>query len=189
MGRLTYPDNRFDIKTPILRSSVRLKTCAEVYPSEFKGRNVTTRDKKEKYSPIYIYPITPGTSFRARDALEVIAHYFRREFGYDGPGYEAEARQDRQDRIFLVVEGESWAPERYAVGAIVFRWFRYSDAPEQLVLHWTWLHPFLRRAGIFTTYWNIFREVYGDFHVDYPHSKAMDSFLTKMQEIKPLLPD
>jgi hypothetical protein len=178
--RLKPPDNQLNIVVPVLSETVLLKSCAEVYPHEFTGRDVSAPDKKGRYT-VELYPITPSAPLRARDATEVIAYYFRREFGYDFPGYGADETQDNRDRIFLLVEGEEyWNEERYAVGAIVFRWRKYSNAPERLVLAWTWIHPFLRQTGIFTTYWNIFRELYGDFYVEPPYSPAMRSFLAKM---------
>jgi hypothetical protein len=105
---------------------------------------------------------------------------FRRELEYDLAGYDVNESQDKRDRIFLLVSGEPWEQERYAVGAIVFRWMEYSNAPHQLVLAWIWIHPFLRQKGIFTTYWNIFRELHGDFYVEKPYSRGMKAFLAKM---------
>jgi hypothetical protein len=180
--RMEPPHNKLNIVVPVLSEQVRLRRCAEVYPQEFTGRDVSARMKRGRYT-VELYPITPSAPVRARDATEVIAYYFRREFGYDSPGYQADETQNRRDRIFLLVEGEAWDEERYAVGAIVFRWRTYSNAPEQLVLAWTWIHPFLRQAGIFTTYWNIFRELYGNFRIEPPYSKAMRSFLVKMNAL------
>lgn len=180
---MKLPDNRLDIVVPVLISKVRLKKCAEVYPQEFAGRDVNAQDKEGR-STIQLYPITARSPFPARNATEVIAYYLCREFGYDHPGYEAKRTQDQRDRIFLLLKGDAgWDEERSAVGAIVFRWRKYSDAPEQLVLAWVWIHPFLRQAGIFTTYWNLFRELYGNFSIEPPYSQAMHSFLAKIKAL------
>ncbi len=54
-----------------------------------------------------------------------------------------------RDRVFLLTQENDWDTE-YAVGAVVFRWRKYTNAPEQLVFSWVWIHPFLRRRGILT---------------------------------------
>lgn len=180
--RMEIPDNRLDIVVPVLSKSLHLKRCAEVYPGEFTGRVISTSAKGHRHT-ITMYPITPSTPLRARKATEIIAYYFKREFNYDAPGYHPDEDQDRKDRIFLLLEGDYHDETYNAVGAIVFRWRKYSNAPEQRVLDWVWIHPFLRQTGIFTTYWTIFRELYGDFHVESPYSKAMHSFLVKMNAL------
>lgn len=185
--KIELPDNKLNIVVPTLSRNIGLKRCAEVYPEEFTGKSVgiwpvRTQWKGPRYT-VTLYPITPRTPIRARMATEVIAYYFKREFGYDFVGYKADEDQDKKDRIFLLLEGDYRDEEYNAVGAIVFRWRKYSDAPEQRVLDWTWIHPFLRGTGIFTDYWNIFRDIYGDFRVEPPHSKAMHAFLVKMNAL------
>jgi hypothetical protein len=182
--RLEPPHNRLDIVVPAIKEAELVKWCPEIYPSEF--RRGDTHIKGKKGYEFDLYPVTRSANVRVRSATEVIAYYFKREMGYDLPGYEAEGQQHFKDRIFLLLEGESWTGgERYGVGAIAFRWRKYGDGREQRNLSWVWIHPFLRRSGIFTTYWNLFRKIYGGFRAETPYSDAMYSFLVKMNALPP----
>lgn len=183
MKQNKLPSNRLDIITPVLSYELRLSKYVEAYPELVEiGKN-----KPGGRHETHIYPITKQTPRPARKATEIMGYYFRREFGYDFPPYDADEDGDVRDRVFLLTQEEGWETE-YAVGAIAFRWKKYSNAPEQLVLSWVWIHPFLRRQGILTAYWGIFRKHYGDFHVESPHSKAMKAFLEKMRTL-PTDPD
>jgi hypothetical protein len=115
-----------------------------------------------------------------RLAAAVIAQYFRREFGYDSPLYQADESLDPRERIYLLtVERDGY---RLGVGVICFRWRDWENMPEGLSLTWLWIHPYLRGAGILSSYWDLFRELHGDFPVEPPVSKAMKAFLTKRNE-------
>ena len=178
MKQNKLPSNRLDIITPILSYELHLSKYAEAYPELVEiGKSEPAGRQK-----LHLYLITKKTPLLARKATEIIAYYFRREFGYDVPPYTAHEDGDGRDRIFLLTQEKDWESE-YAVGAIVFRWRSYRNAPEQLVLSWVWIHPFLRRQGILTAYWDIFRKHYGDFHVEPPLSKAMESFLKKVHSL------
>jgi len=158
------PSNHLDIVVPVLSRSLYL------------GEYVTSSIEVDQ--EIELYLLTKKSRLIVREAVEVIAHYFRREFEYDFAGYHAREQTRLRDWIFLLVD-EHWG-ESYAVGAVVFRWREYTDAPAQLVLSWVWIHPFLRRKGILTAYWERFRKLYGNFPVEGPLSKAMEAFLEKM---------
>jgi hypothetical protein len=122
-----------------------------------------------------------------RRAVEWIAHYFRREFGYDFVQYSVDERDedpgerdDSRDRAFLwanptTLDGRGTVE---AVGACCFRWRDYEDAPPGFALQWVWLHPYCRDRGTLTTAWPDFRERFGDFIVETPLSRAMASFLS-----------
>ncbi len=180
MKQNRLPSNKLDIITPVLSYELHLSRYAETYPELVEiGKN--------KPGETHLYPITKRTPLLARKATEIIGYYFRREFGYDFPPYNAHEDGDVRDRVFLLTQEEDWETE-YAVGAIVFRWRKYTNASEQLVLSWVWIHPFLRRQGILTAYLGTFRKHYGDFQVDSPHSKAMKAFLEKMRTL-PTDPD
>lgn len=180
MKQIKLPPNKLDIITPVLSYELHLSRYAETYPELVEiGKN-----KPGSRHETHLYPITKNTPLLARKATEVIGYYFRREFRYDFPPYQAHEDGDVRDRVFLLTQQEDWETE-YAVGAIVFRWRKYSNAPEQLVLSWVWIHPFLRRQGILAAYWGIFRKHYGDFHVESPLSKAMKAFLEKMRTFPP----
>src|SRR5947209_15104684 len=88
------PENRLNIIVPVLGERVRLKRCAEVYPQEFTGRTVCAR--AGEYT-IELYPITRTSPLAIRNATEVIAYYFKREFDHDFPGYEAQDTQDTRE--------------------------------------------------------------------------------------------
>lgn len=176
MKKNKLPDNELDIITPILGSRLRLDRYYQEYPELYGINTAELKRKKE----IDLYAITKRTPLAAREAVEILAYYFRREFQYDFPPYEAREGGDCRDRIFLLTQDDGWET-KYAIGAIGFRWRKDRLAPEQLALVWVWIHPFLRRQGIFTACWNIFRKLYGDFSVESPLSPAMKSFLEKMK--------
>ncbi len=173
MRRNEVPDNRLDIIVPVFKENVRLSKKHYAYPELTKVDRSEWKEKDE----ITLYPVSSDHRIIVRNAVEVIAYYFRREFDYDFPGYEAYGDNNRRDRIFVLTQGSY---ERVVVGVIVFRWREYTNAPHQLVLSWLWIHPFLRRKGILTSYWPIFRKLYGKFRIEQPLSKAMRAFLQKM---------
>lgn len=178
MKQNKLPLNKLDIITPVLSYQLHLDRYAEAYreligieKSEFEGKQNT-----------HLYPITAKTPFPARQATEIIGGYFNREWGSGGPPYQAHEHEDERDRIFVLTRKKDGETE-YAIGAIIFRWRNYSDAPGELVLNWVWIHPFLRRQGILTAYWGLFRRLYGNFFVEPPLSPAMESFLKKVREL------
>ena len=176
MKKNKLPENRLDIITPILSAELRLKRHVDEYPEMSEAMN-RTRGERQKTT---LYPITPKTPLPAREATEIIGYYFKREFWYDFAPYNAREHQNSRDRIFIITQQEGNTLD--VVGAIVFRWMEYTDAPEQLILSWVWIHPFLRRQGILSAHWDMLRRLYGNFEVDTPLSKAMETFLTREQE-------
>jgi hypothetical protein len=75
-----------------------------------------------------------------RRAVERFAYYFKREFGYDFPQFEAEDAEDF--RAWLFASNQS-SPDWRAVGAACFRhWPFGTDEETSWSLQWTWLHPY-----------------------------------------------
>jgi hypothetical protein len=175
MKKLTLPVNKLDIITPVLRQGLNLTSYAGAYP-EFLEMVQSERGGEQH---TMLYPITKKTPRSARKATEILGYYFRRKFGFDFPPYQADDHGDERDRIFLLTQERDWDTD-YAVGVIAFRWRKNADAPGRLVLSWVGIHPFLRRQGILTTYWEGLRKCYGHFTVEPPLSKAMQAFLKKM---------
>jgi hypothetical protein len=113
-----------------------------------------------------------------RAAVETLAYYFRREFGYDFVQYSADPRgEDARDRAFL------WSSEHYypaqAIGAACFRWRKWSDAPEGLALAWIWFHPYERVRGHLTKAWPALIKWAPGFIVETSLSPGMEAFLEK----------
>ena len=44
-------------------------------------------------------------------------------------------------------------------------------------MDWAWLAPKYRRSGLMQRNWPRFVQLYGDFHLEYPLSEAMQSFV------------
>lgn len=124
--------------------------------------------------------VTSSSPRRLRTVVYTTARYFRREFGYDFPGFPHP--DDRDDRLW-----EAWlwpaSAARYAsvrplaVGACCFRRMRWDCRPGRTwTMTWIWLHPFARRRGLLTEAWDAFVERYGDFILEPPLSDAMEGF-------------
>jgi hypothetical protein len=65
------------------------------------------------------------------------------------------------------------------LGAISFRWREPRDEPAFWGLQWVWIAPKMRRRGILSSRWAVFRERFGDFVVESPVSETMQAFLSK----------
>lgn len=114
-----------------------------------------------------------------RQAVEQMAYYFRREFGYDFVQYSSEEKDDGH-RAYLWVLPETLENGKVkAVGACCFRWREWEDAPASYALQWIWLHPHERRKGRLTQAWPYFQERFGKFIPEPPLSPAMKRFLLK----------
>jgi hypothetical protein len=68
----------------------------------------------------------------------------------------------------------------YGIGAVYFRWIKWTDHPASHSMEWAWLHPFFRRHGFLTKAWPHFVSRYKSFHVSTPRSEAMQYFLKKI---------
>lgn len=121
---------------------------------------------------------------RNRDAVERLAYYFRREFGYDFVQYNADEGpgDERYPAVaFLWASMRNSFDDRdVAVGATCFRWREWKDTPAGWAMQWIWLHPYVRRKGLLSAAWPALREAFGDFDVEPPLSPAMRMFLAKV---------
>jgi hypothetical protein len=115
-------------------------------------------------------PVLAASPVALRRAVETLAYYFKREFGYDFVSYHHEST--------AVVEAWLWTKhdiERaYGIGYTVF--YRDEDGWR---LATVWLHPYVRREGLLTAAWPTFQARYGSFWVETPWSPAMDAFLRR----------
>jgi hypothetical protein len=168
---MKLPESHYDIKLP------------EIIIGSTDFRDDRLYGWKYEYNPpgYKLMPVTRRSKKSIRLATEILAAYFRREFDYDSRQYDHDEETDDADRIFLIQGGEMYC-QRLAVGAICFRWREYRDGRHGLALSWIWLHPYLRRTGLLTKCWGHLRNLYGDFLVAQPLSKAMKEFLKKHGE-------
>jgi len=64
------------------------------------------------------------------------------------------------------------------VGACCFR-PASNEQPNVTRLDWIWICPEMRRAGVLSKQWDRFRKRFGEFQIEPPVSRAMQSFLQK----------
>lgn len=194
MKKNKLPVNRLDIITPVLDAHTLnlLTKAAHEYPELEQSVYSKQVDDPiaERIREIEMYPVTGKSPLAAKGAVEILAYYFRREFEYAFPPYEAVEPLHMKDRLFLWTD-KSWGTEwggQHTIGSIGFRWREWRDAPAGLALAWVWLHPFRRGRGILSAYWDLFRQWYGDFYIEPPLSKAMQSFLRKRAVLRATMP-
>jgi hypothetical protein len=103
------------------------------------------------------------------------ARAFRREEGYDFVQWNShDGDDDPHVHGFLMSDAEG-----RILGAISFRWREPRDEPAFWGLQWVWIAPKMRRRGILSSRWAVFRERFGDFVVESPVSETMQAFLSK----------
>jgi hypothetical protein len=120
--------------------------------------------------------VTRPSPRKVRLVVQDFAYYFRREFGYDFVQFAATERDNYKAYLFANPSNE-WP--RVWAGACCFRWRDYKDIGSCWSLQWAWLHPYLRRKGIFGAAWDKFRSEMGKFFTEPPYSDAMVAFLRK----------
>ncbi|MGO8899854.1 MAG: hypothetical protein ACLQU5_16110 [Isosphaeraceae bacterium] len=170
-----YAPDQLDIITPRIRAMEINK-----YPSAAWFQKEIGSKLDRAGVGLDVDVILPSSLKSARKAAEALAYYFRREFRYDFPQYHHLERTPKKDRVLLL--SHKYTVHKAALGAICFRWRDYENVPAGLALAWAWFHPYLRRQGVLTAYWPVFREVYGSFYIEPPISSAMGAFLTRMGE-------
>lgn len=123
-----------------------------------------------------------------RKAAEKIAKFFRREFEYDCLQYTANEqdywrRDYTKDKVFIWTTPTNYEEYKNTViGAAVFRWREWKDAPAGYALAWVWFHPYERNKGHLKKAWPHFKKLFGDFHVEGPLSQAMVGFLKSVED-------
>lgn len=124
--------------------------------------------------------ITPTSPKNQREALEVMAGYFKREMRYDHLQYEAAAHDDHCTGALIcdpasdLVTNESHFPN-YVIGGACFR----RRLAGGYALDWIWLHPFARNRRKLSRLWPRFKDKFGEFQLTEPLSPHMKSFLEK----------
>jgi hypothetical protein len=183
--RILFMATYYDIRMPIIRG-VELGTIPAPYHESF----FRTCRSFRKLFPDGLVLVTSQSPLSYRKAVEKLAHYFRRELGYDftqyscleylgtGRSFLEEQQTDNTLRAFLWRHtGAEYSSETGwpVIGAVCFR-FR-----NQWTLDWGWIHPYQRRKGHLMHAWPVFMKMFGDFVTMPPHSSAMSSFLKKME--------
>lgn len=127
--------------------------------------------------PIGLVMITGRSPKRYKVAVETLAWCFKREFGYDCPGYTAdEITSDDAVRSFLWTEEDRRGYR--VIGACTFRVRDYPNLPKAYwTLCWIWIHPFRRGRGLLNMAWPFFTEMFQPLDVEPPISPAMEQFL------------
>ncbi|WPR75223.1 hypothetical protein [Algoriphagus sp. NG3] len=99
---------------------------------------------------------------------------FKREFRYDFTQWSKKGPEDQESQGYLFTgdKGE-------IVGACAFRKRLQNDNTYRWGLQWIWICPDERGKGHLSKRWKMFRERFGDFHVEPPVSDAMKVFLEK----------
>ncbi|MCO5101650.1 MAG: hypothetical protein M9885_12300 [Burkholderiaceae bacterium] len=126
---------------------------------------------------LYLSPTSPSDQ---RQALELMARYFKNEFRYDWMQYCAEEHDDDCAGVLMcekaldLVKDFEHHPNRVVGGAC----FRKKDSGGY-VLDWIWLHPFARNRKKLKRLWPIFKGRYGDFTFAEPLSAHMAYFVKK----------
>lgn len=124
--------------------------------------------------------VTPYSPRRFREAVEQIAYFFRREFGYDQVQYCSQEIDDDGHRAYLWVKpGTLEHGKVKVIGACCFRWRKWEGAPPGYRLQWIWFHPHERRNGHLTKAWPYFQKRFGKFIPESPLSLGMKHFLLK----------
>lgn len=130
--------------------------------------------------------VGPVSPLSWRRAVEKLAYYFRREFGYDFPPYEASEVENwdlAKDRVLVFIKKttlEDWEDYFYFVGAVGMRWRKWDDVPHGWGLAWAWLHPYERRKGLLTQAWPFLTEKFPAIRIEAPVSEAMLGFLKRV---------
>lgn len=163
----------YDIKLPIL--------------SEYafdSGLLLDMRCPRYVHTPFGLYHphiVTTKSGKRIRKAVEQLALYFKREFGYDFVQYSAKETL-HQDRAFLWSDStpHNGRMQEVVYGACCFRWRKYKNHPHGWAMAWCWFHPYERRKGHLSDAWPYFQARFPGFTCEGPFSPAMTGFLLKV---------
>jgi hypothetical protein len=134
------------------------------------------------------FKITTASSLPMRQAVWLLASYFRREFGYDFVQYGHGGHESDEKHVAFLWLGDErirakkrggLAVSRIAVGACCFRWREWADTEPSYGLQWVWFHPFARGRGFLGDCWPWFCGAFWPFYVERPLSSGMRGFLAK----------
>ena len=141
------------------------------------GRTLTMR-KRGDTTKEDLHEVSLSEPLKYRKAVEKLAYYFRREFGYDFPPYHA---RSTTDVVFMWIGMDfDNIGNKKSVGYGVCAFdYETCGADRHWFLTWAWLHPYERRKGHLSKALPYFEERFGDFGVQYPLSESMENFLAK----------
>ncbi len=105
------------------------------------------------------------------------ARMFRREFDYDIVQWDS---GDQEAHGYLFNDDTGAFGHGAIVGACAFRHRQFSKAPAGWTMDWIWLIPRVRRKGILSRVWPIFKARFGEFYLYPPLSDAMAAFASKV---------
>lgn len=115
-----------------------------------------------------------------KEALEMMALYFKREFKFDHLQYCKDDHTPDCTGILFVeramdkVKDINHHPHR-VIGGACFRAINTNST----VLDWIWLHPFARNRKNLKKHWSKFQEKFGHFTLTPPLSAQMEKFIEK----------
>jgi hypothetical protein len=121
--------------------------------------------------------ITARSPMSLRKRVEILARYFRREFGYDFVNFTAQPRDPKCEAWLWTTNQEG---RMYATGHAVFWKQHFADRQEpEWELGSVWQHPYFRGEGRLSEVWPHWAASYGPFWVCRPWSPAMAAFMDK----------
>ena len=145
------------------------------------GRTITLGTGQQEKDTLY--EVSHQEPWRHRKAVEKIAYYFRREFGYDFPPYTTNRTKEEECVFMWIGLDFDWSGNEKAVayGACGF----LREPHEYWGLAWVWMHPYERRKGHLSMAWPYFQERFGTFLAYPPYSPEMKAFLSSKREGDP----
>jgi hypothetical protein len=169
----------YDIRAPM----VSLETLADSWVAE------AGRAKRGKHGSHFGIAgvVTPSSDRQMRSAVEWLAHYFRREMGFDNVQFDAHERaEEHKYRAYLwadrMLEDERGRIPAFA--AICFRWREPKGDSPYWGAQWAWFHPYARRKGHLSVAWSYFQKRFGKIIPESPLSPAMEAFLRKNRDFR-----
>ncbi len=140
--------------------------------------NLPILDNVGGYKSLIYIETSSGLS--AKESLEKMALYFKREFRYDYLQYDALEDNDDcvgvlfTERAFDLVQSDDHYPNRVIGGACF-----HEKKESEYELDWVWLHPFARNRKHLKNNWLNFKKRFGEFTVTEPLSAHMASFVKR----------
>lgn len=123
--------------------------------------------------------VKPDSKISCKNALELIATYFQREFRYSHLQYATTDSNDDcigvlfSKAAYDLVNSEFHYPNRI-IGGACFRGIHGNYK-----LDWIWFHPYERNQGYLKSHWKEFKAKFGEFELSKPISAPMKAFLEK----------
>lgn len=127
-----------------------------------------------------IFFIDEGSKSSQKEALELMASYFKKEFNYDHLQYcKDDNNIDCIGVLFVEIARDQVKdfdhhPHR-VVGGACFR----NKGSETYKLDWIWFHPFARNRKKLKNHWEQLKTKFGDFTITEPLSAHMAKFVEK----------